>query len=129
MELTKPMFILVDKRTASASEVLSAALKENGRAKLVGERTFGKVGQGSTGCLILTSLSNSAPVSLPVVDQGVVQTIESVSQGAGVSVTIARYETPQGNNINKKGLEVDVPVQCEAAQEAVSCLPDSLSSN
>lgn len=38
-----PMFLVVDKRTASASEVLSAALKENGRAKLIGEKTFGKV--------------------------------------------------------------------------------------
>lgn len=43
METTKPLFLLVDERTASASEVLSAALKENGRAKVVGKKTFGKV--------------------------------------------------------------------------------------
>lgn len=44
-ETTKPLFLVVDKRSASASEVLSAALKENGRARLVGEKTFGKVGR------------------------------------------------------------------------------------
>ena len=98
-ETQKPLFILVDKRTASASEVLSAALKENGRAKLVGEKTFGK---------------------------GVVQTIEQVGQGCGVSVTIAAYSTPLGNNINKKGIEVDVPSQCEPSDAAVTCLPESL---
>jgi len=98
-ETAKPLFILVDKRTASASEVLSAALKENGRAKLVGEKTFGK---------------------------GVVQTIEQVGQGCGVSVTIAAYSTPLGNNINKKGIEVDLPSQCEPSDAAVTCLPESL---
>lgn len=95
----KPLFLVVDKRTASASEVLSAALKENGRAKLVGEKTFGK---------------------------GVVQTIEQVGQGAGVSVTIAAYNTPKGNNINKKGIEVDIPSTCEPTDAAVSCLPDGV---
>lgn len=99
VDTTKPLFLVVDKRTASASEVLSAALKENGRAKLVGEKTFGK---------------------------GVVQTIEAVGQGAGVSVTIAAYNTPLGNNINKKGIEVDIPSTCEAGDAAVSCLPDGV---
>lgn len=99
VDTTKPLFVVVDKRTASASEVLSAALKENGRAKLVGEKTFGK---------------------------GVVQTIEAVGQGAGVSVTIAAYNTPLGNNINKKGIEVDIPSTCEAGDAAVSCLPDGV---
>ena len=98
-DTTKPLFLVVDKRTASASEVLSAALKENGRAKLVGEKTFGK---------------------------GVVQTIEQVGQGAGVSVTIAAYSTPLGNNINKKGIEVDIPSACEATDTAVSCLPEGV---
>jgi C-terminal processing protease CtpA/Prc len=46
IETSKPLFLLVDERTASASEVLSAALKENGRAKVVGKKTFGKVRDG-----------------------------------------------------------------------------------
>lgn len=58
--------------------------------------------------------------------QGVIQTIELVSQGAGVSVTIAAYNTPLGNNINKKGIEVDVPSDCEATDAAAVCLPDSV---
>jgi len=98
-ETTKPLFVVVDKRTASASEVLSAALKENSRAKLVGEKTFGK---------------------------GVVQTIEQVGQNAGVSVTIAAYSTPLGNNINKKGIDVDIPSTCEATDKAVQCLPEGV---
>lgn len=58
--------------------------------------------------------------------QGVVQTIEEVGQGCGVSVTIAAYSTPKGNNINKKGIEVDIPSTCEASDPAVSCIPDGV---
>ena len=73
-DLSTPMFVLVNGNTASAAEVLAAALRENGRAKLVGEQTFGK---------------------------GVIQTLEQVgSTGAGVAVTIAKYETPSHNDIN-----------------------------
>ena len=74
-DLKTPMYVLVNGNTASAAEVLAAALQENGRAKLVGEQTFGK---------------------------GVIQTLEQVGNtGAGVAVTIAKYETPNHNDINK----------------------------
>jgi len=72
-DINTPLYILVNSNTASAAEVLSAALKENGRAKLVGEKTFGK---------------------------GVIQTLQQLRQG-GIAVTIAKYETPLHNNINK----------------------------
>jgi C-terminal processing protease CtpA/Prc len=55
--------------------------------------------------------------------QGIVQTVEPISQGCGVSVTIASYSTPLGNNINKKGIEPDIPVKCEPTTPAVDCLP------
>lgn len=74
-DLTTPLFVLVNKNTASAAEVLAGALSENDRARLVGEQTFGK---------------------------GIIQTLVEVgSTGSGVAVTIAKYETPNHNNINK----------------------------
>jgi carboxyl-terminal processing protease len=74
-DLETPLYVLINGNTASAAEVLAAALKENDRAKLVGEQSFGK---------------------------GIIQTVEEVgSTGAGVSVTIAKYETPNHNDINK----------------------------
>ena len=80
-DLTTPLYILMNRNTASAAEVLSAALKENSRATLVGEQSFGK---------------------------GIIQTLEEVgSTGAGVAVTIAKYETPNHNNINKVLLKLE----------------------
>mmetsp|Transcript_22719 Transcript_22719/g.66964 ORF Transcript_22719/g.66964 Transcript_22719/m.66964 type:complete len:239 (-) Transcript_22719:20-736(-) len=76
-----PLRVLVDRNTASASEVLAAALQENGRAKLVGESTYGK---------------------------GLVQTIAKLRDGSALEITIARYETPSGRNINRSGLKPDV---------------------
>lgn len=91
--------VLVNRATASASEILAGALKENGRAVLVGERTFGK---------------------------GVVQTVSPLSDGSGVAVTIARYETPGHKDINKKGIDVDVGVECAADAAALACVPESV---
>ena len=93
--LRTPLYVLVNSNTASAAEVLSAALKENDRAKLVGEKTFGK---------------------------GVIQTLQELKGGAGVAVTIARYETPNHNNINKIGIPVDTNVACEASEPAADCI-------
>ena len=59
---------------AHAMQVLAGALKDNGRARIVGERTFGK---------------------------GLIQTIVELSDGSGVAVTVARYQTPAGTDINK----------------------------
>lgn len=62
-------------------QVLAGALQDNGRAKIVGEKTFGK---------------------------GLIQTIVELSDGSGVAVTVARYQTPLGTDINKKGIQPDI---------------------
>lgn len=78
-----PMAVLVNGQSASASEVFSGALKDYGRAKLVGTKTFGK---------------------------GIVQTLFPLDKGTAVKMTIAHYYTPNGFDLHKKGLEPDVPV-------------------
>ncbi len=74
----KPLIVLVDGESASASEIVSAALKDNGRALIVGTKTFGK---------------------------GVVQKVYTMPNNMGMNLTIARYLTPNGSDINKKGIE------------------------
>ncbi|WP_330202186.1 carboxyl-terminal processing protease CtpB [Cyanobacterium sp. Dongsha4] len=76
-----PLVVLVDGDSASASEILAGALKENSRATLVGTNTFGK---------------------------GTVQSVHSLSDGSGLAVTISRYYPPSGTNINKKGIAPDI---------------------
>lgn len=78
-----PLVILTDGGTASASEVLSGALHDNGRAKLLGTKTFGK---------------------------GLVQSLFSLEDGSGLAVTIAHYETPNHTDIHKSGIKPDVEV-------------------
>ncbi len=80
----KPIVLLVNKGSASASEILSGALKDNCRATLVGTQTFGK---------------------------GIVQEINKLPEGSGVNITIQRYLTPNGNDIHKKGITPDVIVE------------------
>lgn len=92
----QPMVVLVNKGTASASEILAGALKDNKRAKLVGEQTFGK---------------------------GVVQTVAQLSDGSGIAVTIARYETPAHKDINKIGIAPDVSNSCRLDVDVSECLP------
>ena len=101
MDIETPLVIMVDHNTASAAEVFTAALKENGRAKVVGEQTFGK---------------------------GIIQTIRELSDNnGGVAVTVARYETPKHNDINKSGIPVDVASNVECPKDdALACLPSSV---
>lgn len=80
----KPVVILINKGSASASEIFSGAMKDNGRAILVGEQSFGK---------------------------GLVQEINKLPYEAGINITIQKYLTPNGTDINKKGITPDVIVK------------------
>ncbi|MEH2135190.1 S41 family peptidase [Nostoc sp.] len=86
----KPLVILVDKGSASASEILSGALQDDNRATLVGTRTFGK---------------------------GLVQSVEPLEDGSGLKLTIAKYYTPKGRDINHVGIAPDVTVALTEAQQ------------
>ena len=77
----KPLVVLVDGGSASASEILSGALQDNKRATIVGIKTFGK---------------------------GLVQSVRPLGDGSGLAVTIAKYLTPKGRDINKQGIAPDV---------------------
>jgi len=76
----EPLLLVVNRGTASASEVMAGALSDNRRATIVGEKTFGK---------------------------GLIQTIIPISDGSAVVVTVARYQTPNGVDINKIGISPD----------------------
>lgn len=80
----KPMLVLIDGGSASASEILSGALKDYHRAKLLGTKTFGK---------------------------GMVQKIIPMPNETGLNLTIAKYLTPSGHDINKKGINPDIEVK------------------
>ena len=80
----KPVVILINKGSASASEIFSGAMKDNHRALLVGEQSFGK---------------------------GLVQEINRLPDDAGVNITIQRYLTPSGADIHKKGITPNVVVE------------------
>ncbi len=82
-----PLAVLVNRGTASASEILAGALQDSGRAVLVGDRTFGK---------------------------GLIQSLFDLSDGSGVAVTVAKYETPSHRDINQLGIEPDERVEAIA---------------
>ncbi|XGV86339.1 MAG: carboxyl-terminal processing protease CtpC [Limnothrix sp. BL-A-16] len=80
----KPLVVLVDGGSASASEILSGALQDNKRAVLIGTKTFGK---------------------------GLVQSVRNLGDGSGMAVTVAKYLTPSGRDINKHGIDPDIKVE------------------
>jgi len=79
-----PLVVLVNEGTASASEILAGALQDNGRAQLVGSTTFGK---------------------------GLIQSLFDLSDGSGLAVTVAKYETPDHHDINRLGITPDRVVE------------------
>ncbi len=82
---SQPLVILINKGSASASEIMSGALKDNQRAILIGENTFGK---------------------------GLVQEVKSLTPfGAGLNITVQKYLTPNGTDINKKGIAPDIEIK------------------
>jgi carboxyl-terminal processing protease len=78
-----PMLTLVNGGTASASEILAGALQDNRRSELAGSRTFGK---------------------------GLIQTLLPLSDSSGLAVTVARYVTPSGRDIQNQGIEPEHPL-------------------
>ena len=89
--LTKlPLVVLVDGNSASSSEILTGALKDNGRAVVVGSQTFGKA---------------------------LVQSVHNLADGSGLAVTIAHYYTPKGTDISHKGITPDVAIDLTEADQ------------
>jgi carboxyl-terminal processing protease len=88
-----PIICLVDQGTASAAEILAAALHDHGRAKLVGLPTYGK---------------------------GTVQTFYDLDDGSGLKLTTARYLTPKGNSLESKGIIPDQRVDAFTPEEIVA---------
>ena len=80
----KPVVVLINKGSASASEIFSGAMKDNHRAVIIGEQSFGK---------------------------GLVQEINKLPYDAGINITIQKYLTPNGTDINKKGITPDIKVE------------------
>ena len=80
----KPVVVLINKGSASASEIFSGAMKDNHRAVIIGEQSFGK---------------------------GLVQEINKLPYESGINITIQKYLTPNGTDINKKGITPDIVVK------------------
>jgi carboxyl-terminal processing protease len=76
--------VLVNDATASAAEILAGALKDNHRAVLVGSTTFG---------------------------QGLVHSVQTLSDGSGLVIAIAHFKTPSGHEVHRKGIEPDLRVE------------------
>lgn len=79
-----PIMVLVNENTASASEIMAGALKDNNKATIIGTTTYGK---------------------------GVIQTLMRLSDGSGLKVTTEEYCTPSKNKINKVGIEPNITVE------------------
>ncbi len=86
-----PLVVLVDGDSASSSEILAGALKDNRRATIVGTRTYGK---------------------------GTVQSVHTLSDGSGLAVTISRYYPPSGINISEHGITPDIQLDLTREQNS-----------
>ena len=96
----KPMAVLVDGGSASASEILTGALMDDGRAIAVGGQTFGKA---------------------------LVQESRPLADGSGINVTIAHYFTPSGLDINHRGITPDIVINLtQAEQQNLANNPDNI---
>jgi len=89
--LSGPMAVMVDSGTASAAEIVAGALRDHGRATLVGEQTYGK---------------------------GTVQIVHTLSDGGALRLTVARWLTPDGSPIQGVGLTPQIPVVAAAGADA-----------
>lgn len=87
----QPLIVLINRGSASASEIVAGALRDHNRAKLLGERSFGK---------------------------GTVQEAVELGQGASVHVSVAKWLTPNGTWVDKKGLEPDIKVDLDTKSGA-----------
>ena len=88
VNIDKPVIILVDGASASASEIFSGAMKDYHKAKLIGTKTYGK---------------------------GMVQKIIPMPNETGLNLTVAKYLTPKGNDINKLGINPDIEMPIKKA--------------
>ncbi len=91
-ELDMPIAVLINGMSASASEVFAGALRDYGKAELVGTTSFGK---------------------------GIVQTVLPLDDGSALKVTIAHYYTPDGDDLHEKGLEPDVEIARELDEDLI----------
>ncbi|KAK6268523.1 hypothetical protein QUC31_012683 [Theobroma cacao] len=110
--VTAPVIVLVNNKTASASEIVASALHDNCRAVLVGERTFGKVWS------LAHLLNSSSPFT------GLIQSVFELRDGSGVVVTVGKYVTPNHLDINGNGIEPDYrnfPAWNDVAQHLLQC--------
>ena len=96
--INMPIIILTNENTASASEILAGALKDLGKAKIVGTKTYGK---------------------------GVIQQILKLSDGSGLKITIEEYQTPNRNKINEVGIEPDEKVELPDSVESILNVKES----
>jgi carboxyl-terminal processing protease len=87
-DLSTPLAVLVDEQSASAAEIVTGALRDAGRATVIGSKTFGK---------------------------GVIQSLVALEGGGALKYTIAEYLTPRGQHVDRRGITPDVRVATPAA--------------
>lgn len=97
-EINIPLAVLVNENTASASEILTAAVQDTKKGTIIGTKTFGK---------------------------GVVQIVESLRDGSGIKLTVSEYFSPKGRKINGKGINPDIKIELNEGVERIG--PEYLS--